>query len=284
MRNSLPTTIAHLGPAGTNTEIAALAFAKWLPLDKADLRPYPTIPKTVQAIAENAVNFAIAPVENSLEGSVTTTLDALWQFDTVRIHGEFILPIYHALLSRAAQLTDIKTVYSHPQALAQCQVWLATHLPWAQLVPTNSSTEAIPRLDDRSIAAITPERASHLYHVPILVSPINDAPDNCTRFWVLKLDAEPGGDRTTLAFSVHDAPGALLKPLQIFAQHNVNLSRIESRPTKRSLGEYIFFVDLEANTHEANVQAALEALTTTVAALKVFGSYSTFPIQTLPSS
>jgi prephenate dehydratase len=276
----MPTTIAHLGPAGTNTEIAALALARWLRLADTDLRlcPYTTIPNTVGAIAQNAVDFAVVPVENSLEGGVTTTLDALWAFDTVRIHGELVLPIRHALLSHATQLESIQTVYSHPQAIAQCQVWLQAHIPQAQLVPTNSSTEAIPRLIDHTVAVITPERASQIYHVPILVSPINDSPDNCTRFWVLRLDADPGGNRTTLAFSVHDSPGALLKPLQVFAQHNVNLSRIESRPTKRSLGEYIFFVDLEADTHEANVQAALEELTTSVAALKVYGSYSTLPI------
>ncbi len=277
----MPTQIAHLGPAGTNTEIAALAFAQWLQLNEADLQlcPCTTVNKTVAAIAQNTVDFAVVPVENSLEGSVTTTLDALWKFDNARIHGEFVLPIYHALLSRATTLAPIKTVYSHPQVLAQCQIWLETHLPQAQLVPTNSSTEAIHRLDDITVAVITPKRASQLYNLPILVSPINDSPDNCTRFWVLKLTDAPGGDRTTLAFSVHDTPGALLKPLQIFANHSVNLSRIESRPTKRSLGEYIFFVDLEADTHASNVRAALADLATAVAAVKVFGSYTTLPIQ-----
>jgi prephenate dehydratase len=280
------TTIAHLGPAGTNTEIAALAFAQWQSLDAAELHLHPctTIPNTIAAIAQSQVDLAIVPVENSLEGSVTTTLDALWRFDTVRIHGEFVLPIHHALLSRANTLDQIRTVYSHPQALAQCQTWLATHLPTAQLVPTNSSTEAVPRLTDPTLAVITPERAAQIYHLPIVRSPINDSPDNCTRFWVLKLDAAPGGDRTTLGFSVQDAPGALLKPLQVFAQHNVNLSRIESRPTKRSLGEYLFFVDLEADTHEANVQAALEEMTAAVATLKIFGSYATLPVQMLTAA
>jgi prephenate dehydratase len=124
-----------------------------------------------------------------------------------------------------------------------------------------------------TIGAIASPRAAELYQVPILACPINDHPDNCTRFWVLGLKPSPGGHCTSLAFTVHDVPGALLKPLQVFAQEGINLSKIESRPTKKSLGDYLFFVDLEADARESAVQEALKELTVQTETLKVFGSY-----------
>ncbi|HIK19183.1 MAG TPA: prephenate dehydratase [Leptolyngbyaceae cyanobacterium M33_DOE_097] len=274
-------SIAHLGPAGTNAEAAALLYANWLEKqnEQAILCPYPSIMQSLKAAALGQVDIAVVPVENSVEGSVTTTLDALWQFDNLRIQSALILPISHALLSRAATIEPIQTIYSHPQALAQCQGWLETHLPNAQLIPTNSTTEALQHLDDDpTIGAISSQRAASLYEVPILASPINDHPDNCTCFWVLSLQPSSGGDRTSLAFSVHDIPGALVKPLQVLAESNINLSRIESRPTKKSLGDYLFFIDLEADSMEPSVQAALAELTRCTETLKVFGSYCILPI------
>jgi prephenate dehydratase len=275
-------SVAHLGPPGTYAEAAALAYVSWLTQmgKEALLCPYPSIAQTLRAVAQGQADLAVVPVENSVEGSVTTTLDTLWQLDTLQIQQGLVLPISHALMSRAANLEAIQTVYSHPQALAQCQGWLERFLPQVQLVPTNATTEGLQYLDeDKTAAAIASSRAAQLYNLPILVCPINDYVDNYTRFWVLSLQPATGGNCTSLAFSVPaNVPGALAKPLQVFASRDINLSRIESRPTKRSLGDYLFFVDLEANTTEASVQSALEELSTYTEKLKIFGSYSILPV------
>ena len=280
--------IAHLGPTGTYAEAAALAYAQWLSQETGQesiLHPYPSIAQTLKAAAEGQVQLAVVPVENSLEGSVTMTLDTLWQLDMLlQIRHALILPITHALLSCASSLADIRAVYSHPQALAQCQGWLDRFLPSVQVIAANSTTEALQHLpQEKTAGAIASQRAAQLYNLPILACPINDYPDNCTRFWVLSLKSSPdlggGGSHTSLAFSVPaNVPGALAKPLEIFASRNINLSRIESRPTKRSLGEYLFFIDIEADTNLPFVQAAIAELKACTETLKIFGSYSILPI------
>ncbi|MGV0024141.1 prephenate dehydratase [Phormidesmis priestleyi] len=270
-------SIAHLGPAGTYAETAALASVQWLIQGGQDaiLCPYPSIAQTLTAAAEQKVQYAVVPVENSIEGSVTMTLDNLWQLDNLRIQRALVMPISHALLSHAERLEKIRTVYSHPQALAQCQKWLDQFLPTAQLIAANSTTEALQHLgDDRTIAAISSQRAAQLYNLPILASPINDYPDNCTRFLVLSLEPSPGGTHTSIAFGMSaNQPGMLVKPLQVFAQRNINLTRIESRPTRRTPGTYHFFLDLQADVREFPIQSALEELTHYTETLKIFGSY-----------
>lgn len=271
-------SIAHLGPAGTYAESAAIACAGWLRHQTgqvSELHPYPSIAQTLQAVAKEEMQFAVVPVENSIEGSVTVTLDTLWKLDNLRVQQALVLPINHALLSHAQTLEQIRTVYSHPQALAQCQGWLEKFLPAVPLIPANSTTEALQYLaNDHTIAAISSERAAQLYSLPILASAINDHPDNCTRFWVLSLKPTHGGSHTSIAFSLAaNQPGALVKTLQIFAERNINLSRIESRPTKRSLGEYLFFVDIEASIQAEAVQSALRELDNCTETLKIFGSY-----------
>ncbi len=274
-------SIAHLGPSGTYAEAAALVYSNWLIQNfhqESLLCPYPSIAQTLNAVASKQADLAVVPVENSIEGSVTMTLDTLWMLDNLQIQRALILPISHALMSHANEIESIATIYSHPQALAQCQAWLERHRPQAQLIPTNSTTEALQQLeDDRRAGAISSQRAALLYKVPILAHPINDHPDNCTRFWVLGLQPSLGGNHTSLAFSVHDMPGALVKPLDIFAQQGINLSRIESRPTKRSLGDYLFFVDLEADARQDTVQSALAELRHHTDTLKVLGSYDILP-------
>lgn len=285
-------SIAHLGPAGTNAEAAALAYANWLSLQAGPhclLCPYSTISQTLEASARGEALLAIVPVENSIEGSVTITLDRLWQLSTLRIQHALVLPIAHVLITHAESFQQITTVYSHPQALAQCQNWLQQSMPSAQLIPSNSTAEALEHLDDPSAAAIASQRAAQLYNLPILADRINDYPDNYTRFWILKADTETQETEasqsvepcthTSLAFSAPaNLPGALVKPLQVFASRNINLSRIESRPTKRSLGEYLFFIDLECDLREASMQSAIEELKTYTETLKIFGSYSVISI------
>jgi len=277
-------SIAHLGPPGTYTEAAALAYVRTLGRDTGDeplLCPYPSIAQTLQSVAQAQAHLAVVPVENSIEGSVTITLDMLWQLDTLQIQQALVLPIRHAVVSRASTIEAIQTVYSHPQALAQCQGWLEKFLPSVQLVPTNSTTEALQDLDkDYTAGVITSQRAAQLYNLPVLASAINDYPDNCTRFWVVGKQLSTGGSHTSLAFSTPaNVPGALVKPLQVFASRGINMSRIESRPTKRSLGEYLFFVDLEADASEASAQAALSELASHTEILKIFGSYNVASLQ-----
>jgi prephenate dehydratase len=275
-------SIAHLGPHGTYSEAAALKYLNWLTKANAEtafLCSYPSITQSLEAVAKEQARFAVVPVENSIEGSVTMTLDALWRLDTLRIQQTIVLPIHHALLSIASDLSEIQTVYSHPQALAQCQNWLDRHLPNVQLIAANSTTEALQHLgEDQTIAAISSQRAAQIYSLPVLASPINDHPENCTRFLVLSLEPSPGGSRTSIAFSVSaNKPGVLVQPLQIFAERGINLSRIESRPTKRSLGDYVFFVDLEADTRQDAIQSALDELEHCTETLKIFGSYDVMP-------
>lgn len=294
-------SIAHLGPPGTYAEAAAIAYANKLTGvgQKSILCPYPSIAQTLRAAAVGETNLAVVPVENSIEGSVTITLDTLWQLDNLRIQQALVLPISHALISLAAEVEEIKTVYSHPQALAQCQNWLERYLPKVQLIPTNSTTEALQHLEkEKSAGAISSQRAAELYKLPILEFPINDNPDNCTRFWILKdeskeqineitdeekeflensravMDVEGDRSYTSLAFSVPaNLPGTLVNPLKVFADRGINMTKIESRPTKKSLGDYLFFIDLEADASLDFVKEALEEVTAYTETLKLFGSY-----------
>ena len=270
-------SIAHLGPIGTYTETAALGYASWLTKTKAVesiLCPCPSIAQTLRSVAQGEADLAVVPIENSIHGSIATTLDSVWSL-SLQIHKALVLPIGHTLLCIGESLENIQTVYSHPQALGQCQKWLEKFLPSAELVPTNSTTEALQYLESNpTAAAIASPRASQLYNIPIVADHLNDYPDNCTRFWVLGRQKSTSGTHISLAFTVEaNVPGALVKPLQVFASRGINLSRIESRPTKRSLGEYLFFIDLEVST-VASTQAALAELSTHTEVLKIFGNYN----------
>jgi prephenate dehydratase len=280
-------SIAYLGSPGTYSEAAALLYLK---LRRSDLNssssddsrlcPYPTISQTLQAVAKGEVDLAVAPMENSIQGGVTMTLDGIWQWDRLQIQQALELPIDHALITLAPQLERIKVVYSHPQSLAQCQHWLERFLPQVQIVPTDSNTEGLKFVaKDPTLAAIASRRAAEIHELPILACPINDYPDNCTRFWVLGLTPPTTkGTHTSLAFSVKkNMPGALVGPLSVFADRNINMSRIESRPSKKSLGDYIFFIDIEASVEEERVKEALAELLDFTETLKIFGSYAIAP-------
>ncbi|MDY7013873.1 MAG: prephenate dehydratase [Cyanobacteriota bacterium] len=276
-------SIACLGPPGTNAEAAALAYSHFLKENTGEdalLCPYPNIAQTLRCVAQREADLAVVPVENSIGGSVAIALDTLWQIEGLHIRQALVLPIAHVLVSHGSSLEQIKIVYSHPQALAQCQKWLEQFLPSAQLLATNSTTEALGHLDrELTAGAIASPRAAQLYNLPLLASGIGDYPDNCTRFWVVGSQPTTGGSSLSLAFSVAaNIPGALVKPLQVFAQRDINMSRIESRPTKRLLGEYIFFIDLEADIRQPRVQAALAELAEHTAILKILGNYDVLPI------
>jgi len=279
--------IGYLGPPGTYSEQAASFYLNWIKENQefkgeVILRPYPTIAKALQAITVQEVNLAVVPVENSIEGSVSMTMDNLWQLENLQIKQALVLPINHCLISCATKLEDIEIVYSHPQALAQCQGWLGKFLPQANLSATSSTTQALEKLGKSpTTAAISSEKAARMYDLPILSDRINDYPDNCTRFWVVAPESGGGSSstHTSLAFSVPaNIPGALVKVLQVFADLGINLSRIESRPTKRSLGEYLFFLDIEASVFSSLMTTTLKNISINVEILKIFGSYTVLTV------
>ena len=281
--------IAHLGPRGTYAEQAAFFYLNWLKTHQGitsqtsfELCPYLTIAQSLQAVVDRQAEIAVVPVENSIEGSVNMTLYSLWQLENLKIQLALILPIKHTLISYATKLDTIKTVYSHPQALAQCQGWLSQFLPNVNLIPLNSTTEALQGLAaEVSTAAISSSLAAQLYNLPILAREINDYAENCTRFWVVSTEENNAINctHTFLAFSVPaNIPGALVKVLEVFARLGINLSRIESRPTKRSLGEYVFYLDIEADVNAQIMKSALGELQNYTEILKIFGSYSVLPI------
>lgn len=275
--------IAHLGPAGTNAEATALIFQEWLQRQQADLVelvPCQSIAQSLYAIAHDEVELAVIPVENSIQGSVAISLDLVWELHPLSIRHQIILPIHHALISFAEDFSKIEEVRSHPQALAQCQRWLEKHLPNATLIESNSTTEVLTMLEkNQGLAAIASPRAAKLYNLPILAETINDFQQNCTRFWVLGKTPQTSGDVVSLAFTLPaKIPGVLVEALEVFARRKINLSRIESRPTKRSLGEYLFFIDLDGCLSNPEVQAALEELQTHTEILKILGNYYSLPL------
>ncbi|NCO74632.1 MAG: prephenate dehydratase [Cyanobacteria bacterium] len=275
--------IAHLGPKGTYSEVATLFYAQHLQQKmgiKSELLPIPSISQTLRTLVNGKADIAVVPVENSIEGTVAMTLDTLWELEGLHIQQAITIPIVHNLLSKATSISDIKTIYSHPQALAQCQKWLENNLPDAILIPSNSTTEALHHLNhEPSVGAIASSRAAHLYDLPIKKENINDYPDNCTRFWIVRREPHEDGNNISLGFAFQaNTPGVLVKPLQIFADKQINLTKIESRPTKRSLGEYLFFVDLAGDTSGETIQSALQELAKVTKVLKVLGNYDIIKI------
>jgi prephenate dehydratase len=268
------TVIAHLGPIGTYAEAAALAYADSIDTPTT-LLPCNTIAQAIESIKQGLADLAVVPVENSIEGSVTMTLDTLWRVGQLQIQQALELSIDHTLITTATDLRTIHTVYSHPQALSQCQEWLGKFLPHAQQIAANSTTAVLHELSSQpQAAAISSPRAANLYQLPILSQGIGDYPENRTRFWVLGQQPALTGSHTSLAFSLSaNVPGALLGVLEKLASQNINLSRIESRPTKKSLGDYLFFVDIEADSSEPMVANVLKDLTNYVESLQSFGSY-----------
>ncbi len=280
----MASSIAHLGPAGTYTEMAALDFARVLGQQgHPDMTCHPcaTIAETLHWVAEGKADWAVVPVENSIGGSVPMTLDTLWGLESLTIQYALILPIAHGLLTYNTDLSQIQTVASHPQALAQCQRWLDVNLPQATRVPMNSTTEALQQLpEDMGLAAIASCRAAELHNIPVRAYPINDFDGNCTRFWVINRDPLVGGSHTSMGFSLYaNVPGALVKALQAFADRGLNMSRIESRPTKRSLGDYLFFIDIEDSAESPALQAAIASTVDITENLRVLGSYDILECQ-----
>jgi chorismate mutase/prephenate dehydratase len=266
-----PVKVAFLGPVGTFTHAAARELFGLA----ARYTEATTIDSVFDAVRRGDAAYGVVPIENSTEGSVTPAIDALIE-GGVFIRRELVLEIGQCLMSTAEGLTRIERVYSHPQALAQCRVWLAKHLAGAQLVQTPSTAAAAREaLADAAGAAIGSRLAAELYGVPVLRDNVQDLAENATRFVMIATEDAPrtGRDKTAIAFAVHDEQGALLRVLEVFRDHGINLTRIESRPSKQRAWDYVFLADLEGHREDENVGAALTALAGKCPMLRSLGSY-----------
>lgn len=266
--------IGYLGPPGTFGELAALGFGQ------GSLVPLPSHAGVVAAVGAGMVEVGILPVENSVEGSVSESLDLLIQEADLAIVGERIVPIEQCLLVRPGTRTgDVAVVFSHPQALGQCRAFLERCFPRARLEASLSTAAAVEELSrHEGAAAIASSRAAELFGAEVLARGIQDRRNNVTRFVAIARPERTlpptGRDKTSLAFKTpHDRPGTLLEVLSEFAARAINLTKIESRPSKDALGIYVFLVDLEGHQRDRIVAEALDAVGAKTSWLKVLGSY-----------
>jgi len=266
-----PMTIAFLGPEGTFTQAAARKHFG----HSVDTVPLSGIADVFREVESDAAHFGVVPIENSTEGVINHTLDRFMN-SPLRICGEVEMRIHHHLLGKSKTLKGIKRVLSHQQSLAQCREWLDANLPDIERVAVASNAEAA-RLASRAsgIVAIAGSSAAEIYGLNVMVSNIEDEPDNTTRFLIIgKLDPQPSGDdKTSLLISGPNRSGSLMSLLAPLARHKINMTRIESRPSRRGLWEYVFFVDIDGHVRDKRVGKALEELQKGSTVIKWLGSY-----------
>ncbi len=263
--------VAYLGPEHTYTHQAALGHFG----ASAAFVPQSSIPAVFQALDNGWAELGVVPVENSTEGSVTTTLDLLIDAPLL-IVGEILLPIRHALMSLPGKPAEIRRIYSHQQSLAQCRGYLAANYPHCEQEALSSNAMAAKRAaEEPSSAAIASAEAAAAYGLKVIAEGIQDSAQNTTRFLVLGKHPVPrsGADKTTVLFAVADKVGALNEALGLFSRNGINMSRIESRPMRSRPWEYLFFVDLKGHREDAKLKRALTALGRQTLFLKVCGSY-----------
>lgn len=266
--------LAFLGPRGTFSEEAALRYDP-----DGQLVPFVSISAVAAAIGSGRADEGVVPIENSLEGPVTETLDTLIHSSELSVRSEIVLPIEHLLLARAgAKASDIKIIASMPQALAQCRQFIEQRFPKATLEAALSTAAAVEEMMGRdNAAAIGNRRAAELYGAEVLAQGIQDRTTNLTRFVILADEDHPptGDDKTSLAFAfaVEDRPGLLVAALEEFSSRNINLSKIESRPSKERLGVYIFLADLDGHRTEQPLAESLERVREKSSFFRVLGSY-----------
>jgi chorismate mutase/prephenate dehydratase len=263
--------IACLGPEATFSHIAAIQQFG----EAAHCVQTRGVPDIFVEVERGRADYGVVPIENSTEGVVNLTLDMFIE-SSLQICAEVMLAISQCLLSNAAELDEIKVVYSHPQAIAQCYNWLSKNLPHAEIKETFSTAIAAKTAgQEPASAAIASEFAAKIYGVPICKQRIEDSPHNYTRFWVIgsKSPGRTGNDKTSLMFSIKDGVGALHMLLHPFSRNNINLSKIESRPFRKKPWEYIFFIDIEGHMEDQNVKVAVEEVSATSQFVKVLGSY-----------
>lgn len=279
-------SVGYLGPEGTFTQEAALAYLRRskepgaLPGDSpAALIPYASIPDVLQDVAAGRLALGIVPLENATEGSVVITLDMLIHEVDLKIQGEIVIPVRHNLLARpGTALSDIRAVISHPQALAQCRRRLAGLLPGSATRPALSTAEAARYVAEAAepAAALGTELAARLYGLEILERDLQDVSENATRFCAVGREITPrsGFDKTSIVFAFpEDRPGQLCDALTELARHDINMTKLESRPARRALGEYLFLADCEGYWTDAPLAAALAAVKQKSGFFKILGSY-----------
>jgi prephenate dehydratase len=272
--------IAYLGPPGTFSEDALRAA---IGEQEVEAIPSASVYDAIVAVREGAADRALVPFENSIEGAVTATLDTLaFDADGLTLIGEYDLPIRHCLIGREQTPLDrIEVVLSHPQASAQCARFIRENLPQAEVRAAPSTADAVRTVAETEApwAALGAESAARRYGVAVLRQGVEDETDNITRFvWVGREGTTPSGSgpwRTSLVFSElgEDHPGALVEALQVFSSRNVNLTRIESRPLRRGLGRYQFFLDIEGAAGDEPLASAIEDLRSKAETVRVLGSW-----------
>jgi chorismate mutase / prephenate dehydratase len=268
-----PLKVAFLGPEGTFTQAAVLKHFG----SSVRALPLPAIDEVFHEVEGGIADFGVVPIENSSEGTVNHTLD-MFLGSALKICGEVELRIHHHLMGRMSGLADVKRVCAHAQALAQCRGWLDDQLPDAERVPVSSNAEGARRArDERGSAAIASRAAAEIYGLTLLADEIEDRPDNTTRFLVVgrKLFSASGADRTTLLVSAShtDDSGALFRLLEPLAEHRINMTRIESRPSRKRKWDYVFFIDVEGHVSDPPLSKALASLEKRASLFKVLGSY-----------
>ena len=266
-----PLRIAYLGPCATFTHVAALRHFGSTP----EYIPESTIKGVFESVLRGKADYGVVPVENSTEGIVNYTLDMFMDSD-LKIASEIMLEISHNLLSKTGREKDIKRIYSYPQATAQCRGWLEENLPGIPIIEETSTAAAAERAaKDPSSAAVASELAATIYKLKFVKKGIEDFKYNYTRFLVIakEFPQRTGKDKTSIMFSIKDRVGALYSILKPFAKNNINLTKIESRPSKRKAWEYIFFVDMAGHIEDENVRKTLEEVKKECLYLKVLGSY-----------
>jgi chorismate mutase/prephenate dehydratase len=266
-----PLKVACLGPLATFTHLAALRHFG----SSASFVPLGSIRSVFEAVDTGKADFGVVPIENSNEGVVNYTLDMFMDYDLM-INAEVLLEVSHNLLSKSGEAGRIKRIYSHPQAAAQCRVWLESNMPNVPVVECASTAKAAEIVSsEKDTAAIASELAAKIYDLHFVERDIEDSRSNVTRFMVIADESPPksGKDKTSIMFSVKDRPGALYDMLTPFKRAKINLTKIESRPSKRKAWEYIFFVDMEGHLKDRKVGRAMSEMEEDCHFLKVLGSY-----------
>ena len=278
--------LGYLGPPGTFTEMAAVNYLEAKLDNSSRLEAYIDIERLIMAIADGEVPAGIVPIENSLEGSVNITLDYLAHKVNLKIQAEITLPIVHNLIVKpGVKLDEIEKVISHPQALAQCRDNIKKYLGDTEIVKVNSTAEAVNQLSSRNEAAIGSRLAARRNNLEISKAGFQDESRNWTRFVLLSrpgVNLEAGRARQALAASktsiilapVKNRPGILHELLEEFARKNINLTKIESRPTRKTLGDYLFFMDFEGDSQDREIKEILKNLRLKSSYFKVLGSYA----------
>ncbi len=268
--------LGYLGPGGTFSQQAAVEWSE----GKMELKEYPTIVSAIKAVDRGDIEACIVPIENSLNGSVSATLDTLAFECDVHITGEYVLRIIQNLLVKnGTKKEDIKTIVSHPQALGQSSKLLEGEFCGIELKAVSSTAAAAKCANDSdgSVAAIAPISAAELYGLEVLYPSCNDGENNFTRFVVIKKDRNmqvSEHDKTSVAFSTNHTPGSLYNALGLLGEQKINMLKIESRPMKNELGKYVFFIDIEGNLDNAKIYFALDRIKESSLFYKFLGSYS----------